>query len=145
MGSADGSMAEVAAVDATFRQAVLVGIGAIPGAWLRLRVVNHLEPMVPRKHWGTLLVNLAAAFALGLVLGLQRSGRCDPSAGISPLILLIGVGFFGSLSTFSTFAVDVLNTLRDRRWGEALLLGAGSVMGGLLVAAAGYGLGLTDG
>ena len=138
-------MADVAAADATLHQAVLVGLGAIPGAWLRLRVVNHFEPMVPRKHWGTLLVNLAAAFALGLVLGLQRSGRCDPSVGTSPLILLIGVGFFGSLSTFSTFAVEVLNTLRDRRWGEALLLAAGSVVGGLLVAAAGYGLGLTDG
>lgn len=138
-------MADVAAADATFHQAVLVGLGAIPGAWLRLRVVNHFEPMVPRKHWGTLLVNLAAAFALGLVLGLQRSGRCDPSAGTSPLILLIGVGFFGSLSTFSTFAVEVLNTLRDRRWGEALLLAVGSVLGGLLVAAAGYGLGLADG
>ena len=138
-------MADVAAADATFHQAVLVGLGAIPGAWLRLRVVNHFEPMVPRKHWGTLLVNLAAAFALGLVLGLQRSSRCDPSAGTSPLILLIGVGFFGSLSTFSTFAVEVLNTLRDRRWGEALLLALGSVLGGLLVAAAGYGLGLADG
>ena len=138
-------MADVAAADATFHQAVLVGLGAIPGAWLRLRVVNYFEPMVPRKHWGTLLVNLVAAFALGLVLGLQRSGRCDPSAGTSPLILLIGVGFFGSLSTFSTFAVEVLNTLRDRRWGEALLLAFGSVLGGLLVAAAGYGLGLADG
>jgi len=138
-------MADVAAADATLHQAVLVGLGAIPGAWLRLRVVNHFEPMVPRKHWGTLLVNLAAAFALGLVLGLQRSGRCDPSVGAAPLILLIGVGFFGSLSTFSTFAVEVLNTLRDRRWGEALLLAAGSVVGGLLVAAAGYGLGLADG
>lgn len=61
------------------------------------------------------------------------------------MILLIGVGFFGSLSTFSTFAVDVLNTLRDRRWLEAVLLTAGSVAGGLLVAAAGYGLGLADG
>jgi len=138
-------MADVAAADATLHQAVLVGLGAIPGAWLRLRVVNHFEPMVPRKHWGTLLVNLAAAFALGLVLGLQRSGRCDPSVGTSPLILLIGVGFFGSLSTFSTFAVEVLNTLRDRCWGEALLLAVGSVLGGLLVAAAGYGLGLADG
>ena len=138
-------MADVAVADATLHQAVLVGLGAIPGAWLRLRVVNHFEPMVPRKHWGTLLVNLAAAFALGLVLGLQRSGRCDPSAGTSALILLIGVGFFGSLSTFSTFAVEVLNTLRDRRWGEALLLAVGSVLGGLLVAAAGYGLGLADG
>ena len=138
-------MADVAVADATLHQAVLVGLGAIPGAWLRLRVVNHFEPMVPRKHWGTLLVNLAAAFALGLVLGLQRSGRCDSSAGTSPLILLIGVGFFGSLSTFSTFAVEVLNILRDRRWGEALLLAFGSVLGGLLVAAAGYGLGLADG
>ncbi|QNI72214.1 CrcB family protein [Synechococcus sp. NOUM97013] len=139
-------MADVAAADATLHQAVLVGLGAIPGAWLRLRVVNHFDPMVPRKHWGTLMVNLAAAFALGLVMGLQRSGRCDPSAGgTSPLILLIGVGFFGSLSTFSTFAVEVLNTLRDRRWGEALLLAVGSVLGGLLVAAAGYGLGLADG
>ena len=138
-------MAEDAIAEVTVRQAVLVGLGAIPGAWLRLRVVNHFEPMVPRKHWGTLLVNLAAAFALGLVLGLQRSGRCDPSVGAAPLILLIGVGFFGSLSTFSTFAVEVLNTLRDRRWGEALLLAVGSVLGGLLVAAAGYGLGLADG
>lgn len=126
-------------------QALLVGLGAVPGAWLRLRVVNHFEPMVPRKHWGTFLVNLVAAFALGLVLGLQTSGRCTPPGSTSSLILLIGVGFFGSLSTFSTFAVEVLVTLRDRQWGEALLLTAGSVLAGLLVAGAGYGLGLADG
>ena len=126
-------------------QALLVGLGAVPGAWLRLRVVNHFEPMVPRKHWGTFLVNLVAAFALGLVLGLQASGRCEPPGSTSSLILLIGVGFFGSLSTFSTFAVEVLVTLRDRQWGEALLLTTGSVLAGLLVAAGGYGLGLADG
>ena len=126
-------------------QALLVGLGAVPGAWLRLRVVNHFEPMVPRKHWGTFLVNLVAAFALGLVLGLQTSGRCTPPGSTSSLILLIGVGFFGSLSTFSTFAVEVLVTLRDRQWAEALLLTAGSVLAGLLVAGAGYGLGLADG
>ena len=126
-------------------QALLVGLGAVPGAWLRLRVVNHFEPMVPRKHWGTFLVNLVAAFALGLVLGLQTSGRCTPPGSTSSLILLIGVGFFGSLSTFSTFAVEVLVTLRGRQWGEALLLTAGSVLAGLLVAGAGYGLGLADG
>ena len=93
----------------------MVGLGAIPGAWLRLRVVNHFEPLVPRKHWGTFAVNLVAAFALGLVLGLERTGRCDNSTGVSPLILLVGTGFFGSLSTFSTFAVEVLTMLRERR------------------------------
>ena len=39
-------------------EAVLVGLGAIPGAWLRLKVVNHFEPLVPKKHWGTFLVNV---------------------------------------------------------------------------------------
>ena len=122
----------------------MVGLGAIPGAWLRLRLVNHFEPLVPRKHWGTFVVNLVAAFALGLVLGLERAGRCDQSTPASALILLIGTGFFGSLSTFSTFAVEVLVTLRDRRCGEAVLLTAGSVIAGLLVAAAGFSLGLVN-
>ena len=139
-GNAVGFMADIVPL-----KALLVGLGAVPGAWLRLRVVNHFEPMVPRKHWGTFVVNLVAAFALGLVLGLQTSGRCDPPGATSSLILLIGVGFFGSLSTFSTFAVEVLVTLRDRQWGEALLLTAGSVLAGLMVAAGGYTLGLADG
>jgi CrcB protein len=126
-------------------QALLVGLGAIPGAWLRLRIVNHFEPIVPRKHWGTFTVNLIAAFALGLVLGLQTSGRCASPAGSSPLMLLIAVGFFGSLSTFSTFAVELLTTLQRRHWGEALLLTLGSILGGLLVGGLGYGLGLAEG
>ncbi|MED5165470.1 MAG: CrcB family protein, partial [Cyanobacteriota bacterium] len=102
------------------------------------RVVNHLEPMEPRKHWGTFAVNMVAAFALGVVLALQA--KCAPASGASSLILLIGVGFFGSLSTFSTFAVEVLNTLREHRWSEALVLAVGSILAGLLAVAAGVGL-----
>jgi CrcB protein len=129
----------------TAGQVVLVGIGAIPGAWLRLRIVNHFEPMVPRKHWGTFAVNLVAAFALGLVLGLQVNDPCAMSKGLAGLTLLVGVGFFGSLSTFSTFAVELLNTLKQRHWLEALLLGVGSILGGLVAAGLGYGLGLAEG
>ncbi len=119
----------------------MVGIGAIPGAWLRLRVVNHLEPMVPHKHWGTFSVNLIAAFSLGLVLAMQD--RCAPGRGGAPLLLLVGTGFFGSLSTFSTFAVELLNTLRERRFGSFAVLALGSLLGGLLAAGAGYSLGQT--
>ena len=129
----------------TAGQVVLVGIGAIPGAWLRLRIVNHFEPMVPRKHWGTFAVNLVAAFALGLVLGLQNNDPCTTDQGLSGLTLLIAVGFFGSLSTFSTFAVELLNTLKQRNWRESLLLSVGSILGGLVAAGLGYGLGLSEG
>ena len=117
-------------------EALLVGIGAIPGAWLRLKAVNHFEPMVPQKHWGTFAVNVIACFGLGLVLALVQS--CSAKTGLA---LLIGVGFFGSLSTFSTFAVELLNELRAGRPFVSLVLALASIAAGLCAAGAGYGLG----
>ena len=117
-------------------EALLVGIGAIPGAWLRLKAVNHFEPMVPKKHWGTFAVNVIACLGLGLVLALVQSCSANPR-----LALLIGVGFFGSLSTFSTFAVELLNELRAGRPFVSLVLALASIVAGLCAAGAGYGLG----
>jgi len=118
------------------RDALLVAIGAVPGAWLRFRLVNHLEPLVPRKHWATFGVNVAACFALGLITALERS--CGPRP---PLGLLLGVGFLGSFSTFSTFSVEMLMAWLSGARRQALLLLLGSVLGGLLALAAGLGLG----
>ena len=120
--------------------AVLIGLGAIPGAWLRLRLVNHFEPMVPNKHWGTFVVNVVACFALGLILRLD-----ELSGGPGGLSLLLGVGFFGSLSTFSTFIVELLKEVRAGRPGRALILAALSIIAGMLLAGAGYALGGLDG
>ena len=117
-------------------EALLVGLGAIPGAWLRLKLVNHFEPMLPKKHWGTFFVNVVASFALGLVLALNET--CSASTGIA---LLIGVGFLGSLSTFSTFAVELLNELRAGHVLAAAGLAMISIVAGVLAAATGYGLG----
>ena len=117
-------------------EALLVGIGAIPGALLRLKAVNHFEPMVPKKHWGTFAVNVIACFGLGLVLALYQS--CSAKTGLA---LLMGVGFFGSLSTFSTFAVELLNELRAGRPFVSLVLALASIAAGLCAAGAGYGLG----
>jgi fluoride exporter len=117
--------------------ALLVAIGAVPGAWLRFRVVNHLEPMLPRKHWGTFGVNVIAAFALGLVVGLEQS--CGEAS--QRLLLLVGTGFFGSFSTFSSFIGEVHAELRQGHWGEVGLLVGGSVLAGLLALKAGLLLG----
>ena len=115
---------------------VLIGLGAVPGALLRLRIVNRMEPMVPRKHWGTFVVNIAASFGLGLVMALQ--GNCGSATGIA---LLLGTGFFGSLSTFSTFAMELLNELRSGRVFGFAFLALSSLVAGVFAAALGYSIG----
>ncbi len=119
------------------KAALLVAIGAVPGAWLRFRVVNHLEPLLPRKHWGTFGVNLIACFSLGLLVSLDR--RCG--GGADRALLLVGTGFLGSFSTFSTLMAELVVTLRQRHLWEALLLALASVLGGVLALTAGVLLG----
>ncbi len=135
---------EAAAAVAAMRSALpavsaafLVALGAVPGAWLRFRLVNHLEPLLPRRHWGTFGVNVVACFALGLIVGLEQ-GCSEPSRR---LLLLLGTGFLGSLSTFSTFMAELQQELVQRHWREALLLLTGSVLGGLASIKAGLVLG----
>ena len=127
---------EINVVAGSAPEALLVGLGAIPGAWLRLKTVNHFEPMMPKKHWGTFVVNVIACLGLGLVLALVQSCSANPR-----LALLIGVGFFGSLSTFSTFAVELFNEWRAGRPFVSLVLALASIVFGLCAAGAGYGLG----
>ena len=140
-------MSEVVTPAPFYWEAILVALGAIPGAWLRLRVVNHFEPVVPHKHWGTFVVNMSAAFFLGLFSGLHalQLKACSGVDGTAPMMLLVGVGFFGSLSTFSTFVVELLNTLQSRQFLQFVGLMVFSLVVGLLAAAAGYQLGLSRG
>ena len=140
-------MSEVVTPAPFYWEAILVALGAVPGAWLRLRVVNHFEPVVPHKHWGTFVVNVSAAFFLGLFSGLHplQLKACSGVDGTAPMMLLVGVGFFGSLSTFSTFVVELLNTLQSRQFLQFVGLMVFSLVIGLLAAAAGYQLGLSRG
>lgn len=117
--------------------ALLVALGAVPGAWLRFRLVNRLEPMLPRRHWGTLAVNLIACLALGLVAALARG--CGEATRRE--LLLLSTGFLGSFSTLSTFMAELHAVLLQRHWREALLLLGGSLLGGVLAVKLGLVLG----
>jgi CrcB protein len=124
------------------RDVLLVAIGAVPGAWLRFRLVNHFEPMLPRRHWATFSVNITACFALGLISALARTCGGGGAGGSGHEIgLLLGVGFLGSLSTFSSFSVELLQSWLAGQRREILLLMLGSVLTGLAAVALGLAIG----
>lgn len=118
------------------REALLVAIGAVPGAWLRFRLVNHLQPLLPRQHWATFGVNVAACFALGLISALERS--CGPRP---QLVLLLAVGFLGSFSTFSTFSLELLTAWLAGARRQALALLLASLLAGPLALGLGLWIG----
>lgn len=73
---------------------LLVALGGAVGATLRFVVSSRLDAGVP---WGTLAVNVVGSAVLGLLVGL--------GVGEHPYALL-GVGFCGGLTTYSSFAVQ---------------------------------------
>jgi fluoride exporter len=77
--------------------------------------------------------NVLASLMLGAVAGALASRLVSPE-----LRLLLGVGFCGGLSTFSSFSVDTLLLLQQGRVGVALLNVGLNVVLCLLASAAGF-------
>lgn len=104
--------------------AVLAGgmLGA-PARYLADRVIQARHDSV--FPWGTFAVNVAGSAVLGFLLGAQ-SHLGLPSAAFA----LLGTGFCGGLTTFSTFGYETLRLLEDGALGEAGL----NVLGSLVVA-----------
>ncbi|MDH4028340.1 MAG: fluoride efflux transporter CrcB [Nitrospirota bacterium] len=58
--------------------------------------------------WGTLSVNLAGSFIIGLLWGLFELGNLSPNARN-----FIFIGILGGFTTFSSFALENMNLFRD--------------------------------
>ena len=107
-----------------------VAVGAAVGAPLRYLVDRWLN--VGRTFpWGTFAVNIAGSFLLAILLGLHVGQTVSQ---------ILGVGFCGALTTYSTFGFEVLREGRTRlRIGVTYALSSLAV--GLLAAYAGVELG----
>jgi CrcB protein len=97
---------------------------------LRWQAGVQLGPWVGGSPGADLLVNLVGSFVLGYLAG--------PIPRRTGLLLLFGIGFCGSLTTFSSWMLDVIKLIQQQHplWG--LLLVIASLVLGLLSA----GLGL---
>lgn len=81
--------------------------------------------------WGTFTVNVVGSFLLGLLVSLSTP----------ELRLLLGTGFCGALTTYSTFSYESLRLVEDGAGWLALANLAGSVVAGVSAAVAGVALG----
>ena len=77
------------------QELLLVALGAVPGALLRWQLALHLADQ-------NLVANTLGSALLGFLAGLPAAPRRQ---------LLLGVGFCGSLTTFSSWMLDAVRQL----------------------------------
>jgi len=109
-------------------------IGAVSRYAVALLAVRLLGTRFP---WGTLLVNLAGCFLIGLAFALAERGN----SLMNPAMRLFFItGYLGALTTFSTYALETVEAVRAQNLLVALpnlllnnFLGAALVLLGMWV------------
>jgi CrcB protein len=117
---------------------VLVFLGGGVGSLLRYSTGRLIPATVAGSPFpmAILMVNIIASFVLGAVIGWVISRSAGEEAR-----LLIGVGFCGGLSTFSSFSYDTVVLLQHGRFAAALLNIGLNVVVCLVASAGGLWLG----
>lgn len=85
--------------------------------------------------WGTLVINVTGCFLLGVLTGLALY-HAFPKA---PKVIL-GTGFCGAYTTFSTFSYETVRLLEEGAVSTALRNVAASLLAGAAAAALGMAL-----
>lgn len=89
----------------------LVFVGAGAGGALRYLMSLLLNPLLVEIPLGTLAVNVLGSGAAGALVGLLAD-RSTLEPTLRPLLL---AGFLGGLTTFSSFAVEVVQMLEAQK------------------------------
>jgi CrcB protein len=115
---------------------LLILAGAALGAPARWFV----DGFVQARHdsvfpWGTFTVNALGSFALGLLLGASVEGET-----MVRLVALLGTGFCGAFTTFSTFSYESVVLAEEGSSGIAAANVLASVVVGLAAAFAGWAI-----
>ncbi|NWL13536.1 fluoride efflux transporter CrcB [Paenarthrobacter nitroguajacolicus] len=117
---------------------VLLALAGGIGAAVRFMVDGFIRQRFKTAlPWGTILINVSGSLALGFLAGLLMRGQAPES-----LFLIVGTGFLGGYTTFSTASLETIRLIQSGRTGLALINGLGSMAASVLAAAAGVGFGL---
>ena len=89
---------------------IFLGVGSILGAFLRYKLTES-SLIFNTLPVNVLIVNIAGAFILGLFVVISQQWHLD-----SKYSLFAAVGFCGSLTTMSAFALDSSNLLENNQY-----------------------------
>lgn len=110
------------------RDLVVIAIGAIFGANARYLIANYFAARFGASFpYGTLFINVSGSLLLGFVLTYLAN-----RVGLDPAYrLLIGTGFMGAYTTFSTFSYETITLMQRGDWLPAIVNSAASLLGAL--------------
>lgn len=110
------------------------GLGAVCRLLLDGLIQGRASGRFP---WGTIAINLTGSFALGCAMG-WVGGELVPGG----IAFVVGTGFLGGYTTFSTASHETVRLAREGRWAASVANGLGVLV--LAVLAAGCGLAITS-
>jgi CrcB protein len=90
---------------------VLLALGAVAGAFLRYRIASTSPMLLGELPVNILIINMIGSFVLGFFYVITLVWNLDPKYS-----LLVAVGFCGSLTTMSSFALETTNLLNNRQF-----------------------------
>lgn len=113
---------------------VVVGGGAV-GTEARFQLTDVVAPVMSAPAI-VFVINVVGSLLLGILLeSLMLRG---PDVGVRRMLrLLLGTGFIGGFTTYSTLALDAADYLDTGHWASGIGYGLGSVIAGVLAAAVG--------
>ena len=113
----------------------LMAAGAV-GAPCRFLVDRYVQDRARGSFpWGTFVINVSGSLILGFIIGLALYHGLPTTPKI-----LLGTGFCGAYTTFSTFTFETVRLLDEGSTTEAFLNAASSLLIGTVAAAMGLAL-----
>ncbi|MBA0047158.1 fluoride efflux transporter CrcB [Mycobacteroides sp. LB1] len=114
----------------------IVVAGAL-GAVLRFVIDSSIKHRwTHRFPWTTLLINVSGSALIGVLAGVVIFHHAS-----SDLLAILGTGFCGGYTTFSTASVESVRLIEQRQWSLALYNTFGTLLGTIGACAAGLALG----